>query len=77
MLLEARHLGVPARTPFAVALKNVCLKVRGGEVLAIAGVVAETLSCLPPEPVRDLAGLLDGDLTARHEAQRIIAAMAG
>ena len=45
--------------------------------LAIADVVAETLSCLPPEPVRDLAGLLDGDLTARHEAQRIIAAMAG
>ncbi|MFT4159411.1 ABC transporter ATP-binding protein [Shinella sp.] len=38
VLLEARHLSVPARTPFAVALKNVCLKVRGGEVLAIAGV---------------------------------------
>ncbi len=38
VLLEARHLSVPARTPFAVALKNVCLKVHAGEVLAIAGV---------------------------------------
>jgi ABC-type uncharacterized transport system ATPase subunit len=38
VLLEARHLSVPPRTPFAVALKDVCLKVRGGEVLAIAGV---------------------------------------
>ncbi|WP_046121043.1 ABC transporter ATP-binding protein [Ensifer aridi] len=36
--LEARHLSVPARTPFAVSLKNICLKVRAGEVLAIAGV---------------------------------------
>ncbi|OLP53790.1 ABC transporter [Rhizobium rhizosphaerae] len=38
VLLEARHLSAAARTPFAVALKNVCLKVRAGEVLAIAGV---------------------------------------
>src|SRR5690606_37107980 len=38
VLLEARHLSVTSRTPFAVALKDVCLKVRGGEVLAIAGV---------------------------------------
>ncbi|CAN7460249.1 ABC transporter ATP-binding protein [Ensifer adhaerens] len=36
--LEARHLTVPARTPFAVSLKNICLKVHAGEVLAIAGV---------------------------------------
>ncbi|OOG67204.1 ABC transporter [Sinorhizobium sp. A49] len=36
--LEARHLSVSARTPFAVSLKNICLKVRAGEVLAIAGV---------------------------------------
>lgn len=36
--LEARQLNVPARTPFAVSLKDVCLKVRAGEVLAIAGV---------------------------------------
>ncbi|APG84465.1 ABC transporter ATP-binding protein [Sinorhizobium americanum] len=36
--LEARGLSVAARTPFAVSLKNVSLKVRAGEVLAIAGV---------------------------------------
>ncbi|PTM98943.1 ABC transporter family protein [Mycoplana dimorpha] len=38
VLLEARNLSVPARTPFAVSLKSVSLKVHGGEVLAIAGV---------------------------------------
>ncbi|SIQ03289.1 nucleoside ABC transporter ATP-binding protein [Rhizobium sp. RU20A] len=38
VLLEARHLSAAARTPFAVSLKNICLKVRAGEVLAIAGV---------------------------------------
>ncbi len=38
VLLEARHLSAAARTPFAVSLKNICLKVRGGEILAIAGV---------------------------------------
>ncbi|MCV3738324.1 ABC transporter ATP-binding protein [Rhizobium sp. TRM96647] len=38
VLLEARDLDVAARTPFAVSLKNVSLKVHGGEVLAIAGV---------------------------------------
>ncbi|WGI75994.1 ABC transporter ATP-binding protein [Sinorhizobium meliloti] len=36
--LEARHLTVAARTPFAVSLKDICLKLRAGEVLAIAGV---------------------------------------
>ena len=38
VLLEAKHLNAAARTPFAVSLKDVCLKVRAGEVLAIAGV---------------------------------------
>ncbi|WP_438748625.1 ABC transporter ATP-binding protein [Pararhizobium sp. O133] len=36
--LEARNLSAVARTPFAVALKDICLKVHAGEVLAIAGV---------------------------------------
>lgn len=36
--LEARNLSTAARTPFAVSLKDVCLKVHAGEVLAIAGV---------------------------------------
>ncbi|MDO1583630.1 ABC transporter ATP-binding protein [Rhizobium oryzicola] len=38
VLIEAKGLSVAARTPFAVALKNVSLTVRSGEVLAIAGV---------------------------------------
>ncbi|OJU72002.1 MAG: ABC transporter [Rhizobiales bacterium 63-7] len=38
VLLQARNLNVPARTPFAVSLKNLSLTVRSGEVLAIAGV---------------------------------------
>ena len=36
--LEAVNLSVPARTPFAVSLKDVNLRVRAGEILAIAGV---------------------------------------
>ncbi|WP_275782596.1 ABC transporter ATP-binding protein [Pararhizobium gei] len=36
--LEARQLSAPARTPFAVSLKDICLKVHAGEILAIAGV---------------------------------------
>jgi simple sugar transport system ATP-binding protein len=38
VLLEVRDLSVPARTPFAVALKDINLKVRRGEILAVAGV---------------------------------------
>ncbi|PST20451.1 ABC transporter [Rhizobium sp. JAB6] len=38
ILLEIAGLSAPARTPFAMALKDVSLRVRAGEVLAIAGV---------------------------------------
>ncbi len=38
VLLQVRNLDVPARTPFAVSLKDVSLTVRSGEILAIAGV---------------------------------------
>lgn len=38
VLLETRHLSVSARTPFAMSLKDVSLRVKAGEVLAIAGV---------------------------------------
>ena len=44
--------------------------------LAIADVVAECLHCLPVHAVRELDGLLDSDLTARRQAQRIIAVLA-
>ncbi|MBD9389959.1 ABC transporter ATP-binding protein [Agrobacterium sp. AGB01] len=36
--LEVTALSVPARTPFAVSLKSVTMKVRAGEILAIAGI---------------------------------------
>jgi len=36
--VEVRKLSVGARTPFAVALKDINLTVRAGEVLAVAGV---------------------------------------
>ncbi|WP_246660368.1 ABC transporter ATP-binding protein [Nitratireductor sp. XY-223] len=38
VLIEARGLSAPARTPFAVALKDIDLTVRGGEIIGIAGV---------------------------------------
>ncbi len=38
ILLEARNLSAPARTPFAVALKDINLSVRRGEIIGIAGV---------------------------------------
>ncbi|TWF46402.1 ABC transporter ATP-binding protein [Neorhizobium alkalisoli] len=36
--VEVSNLSVPSRTPFAMSLKDISLKVRAGEVLAIAGV---------------------------------------
>ena len=44
--------------------------------LAIDRVIADCLDRLPAGVVQDLPGLLDSDLTARREAQRIIAALA-
>jgi len=38
ILLEIAGLSAPARTPFATSLKDLSLRVRAGEVLAIAGV---------------------------------------
>ncbi|CAN7277981.1 ABC transporter ATP-binding protein [Rhizobium rhizogenes] len=36
--LEVAGLNVPARTPFAISLKDISFRVRAGEILAIAGV---------------------------------------
>jgi simple sugar transport system ATP-binding protein len=36
--LEVKDLSVPSRTPFAISLKNVSMKVRAGQILAVAGV---------------------------------------
>lgn len=38
VLIDVANLSVPARTPFAVTLREIALQVRAGEVLAIAGV---------------------------------------
>ena len=38
VLLEAKGLNAPARTPFSTALKDIYLEVKAGEILAIAGV---------------------------------------
>lgn len=45
--------------------------------LGIAEVIERTLERLPVGPVERLDALLDADLTARREAQRIIATLAG
>ncbi len=44
--------------------------------LAIEVVIEECLARLPMTPANDLFGLIDSDLTARREAQRIIAGLA-
>jgi len=45
--------------------------------LAIAEVIEQCLSALPARPADGLDALLDSDLTARRQAQRIIARLAG
>lgn len=70
--VEVKNLSVAARTPFAVALKDINLTVRAGEVLAVAGVAGngqgELFDALSGEyPVSDndtirLCGTLVGRL---------------
>ena len=36
--LQLEHLDLPASGPFAIELKDICLSLKGGEVVAIAGV---------------------------------------
>ncbi len=60
--LEVRNLSVPARTPFAMSLKNISMTVRVGEVLAVAGVAgngqSELFDALSGEfPVADDAAI--------------------
>ncbi|MGV1768188.1 ABC transporter ATP-binding protein [Rhizobium rhizogenes] len=59
--LEVAGLSAPARTPFAISLKDVSLRVRTGEILAIAGVAGngqgelfDVISGEFPVPVDDL-----------------------
>ena len=77
-LLTVAGLSLPAGGPFGVALRNICLEVRAGEVVAIAGVAGngqselfEALSgeCPAPAPATvTIAGQRCGtrDVTARR-----------
>jgi len=55
VLVEVRSLSAPARTPFAVALRDIDLTVRAGEVIAIAGVAGNGQS--------ELFDVLSGEVT--------------
>ncbi len=80
--LEARHLSASARTPFAVALKNICLKVHAGEVLAIAGVAGngqgelfDALSGEYPAATDDVVRIADKPVGTRGiNARRLMGA---
>lgn len=60
VLLETRSLNVPARTPFATALKAIDLQVRAGEILAVAGVAGNGQS--------ELFDSLSGEIRVREAA---------
>lgn len=64
VLIEVADLTVTARTPFSVTLSNINMKVRAGEVLAVAGVAGNGQG--------ELFDVLSGEVTARDdEAIRI------
>jgi simple sugar transport system ATP-binding protein len=70
ILLEAKNLSAPARTPFAVALKNLDLAVRRGEIIGIAGVAGNGQS--------ELFDVLSGEeLTAQAGEVQICGTAAG
>ncbi|WP_404861723.1 ABC transporter ATP-binding protein [Georhizobium sp. MAB10] len=64
VLIETRRLSLPARTPFAVSLKDIDLTVHSGEVVAIAGVAGNGQS--------ELFDALSGEVTtSRADAVRL------
>ncbi|WP_183821617.1 ABC transporter ATP-binding protein [Rhizobium cellulosilyticum] len=63
ILLQVNKVSVASRTPFAVALKDISLKVRAGEVLAIAGIAgngqSELFDAISGEyPIADNDGIV-------------------
>lgn len=63
VLLQVNKVSVASRTPFAVALKDISLKVRAGEVLAIAGIAgngqSELFDAISGEyPIADNDGIV-------------------
>ena len=61
VLVEADGLSLPARTPFAVALKDISFQVQSGEVFAIAGVAGNGQS--------ELFDALSGEVLAPKDGQ--------
>ena len=61
VLVEADRLSLAARTPFAVALKDISFKVHSGEVFAIAGVAGNGQS--------ELFDALSGEVLAQDAGQ--------
>jgi len=60
VLIETNNLSAPTRTPFAVALKDINLKVRAGEIIGIAGVAGNGQS--------ELFDVLSGEETTAKAA---------
>jgi len=70
LMLQVTNLSAPARTPFAVSLRNIDLAVRRGEVIGIAGVAGNGQS--------ELFGVLSGEeRAATSDAVRICGTAAG
>ena len=70
ILLEVTDLTAPARSPFAVSLKNIDLTVRRGEVVGIAGVAGNGQT--------ELFGMLSGEeLATAADAVRICSTAVG
>jgi ABC-type uncharacterized transport system ATPase subunit len=81
--LKVDHLNLPAPSEFGIALKNLSLEVRGGEVVGIAGVAgegqAELMEALTGETMADAAEaiLIDGTAMGRaNPTQRRLAGAA-
>jgi general nucleoside transport system ATP-binding protein len=78
--LSIQHLSMPRPTPFAVELKDVCLDVRAGEIVGVAGIAGngqdELFAALSGERLSSSSGnvVLDGvasgrlNVTARRKA---------
>ena len=76
---QALAAGGDAPTTLNAANEEAVAAFLGGRLpfLAIAEVIEQCLSALPARPADGLDALLDSDLTARRQAQRIIARLAG
>lgn len=77
VVLSVKNLNLPAATPFATALKEICLDLQQGEILGVAGVSGngqqELMAALSGEDARVEAGhvFLSGeDISRLHPGRR-------